>query len=110
MEVIKLKHPHIEPFKMTCDTILHEKLTKYEMIKACFSTNNYTAIIGKPGQGKTSLMINILKDIYAKVFENVIVIIPSLSRKSMKDDIFEKELNPEDIYDDLTEETFRTYT
>ena len=105
MEVKKLRSPHIKIPQMICDGILHEKLTEYEMIKACFSTNNYTCIIGRPGSGKTSTMISTLKDIYAKVFENCILVMPSLSRKSMKDDIFEKELNPDDMYDDLTVET-----
>jgi hypothetical protein len=105
MEVVKLKHPKLKIPEMSCDKILHEKLTEYEMIKACFSTNTYTVICGKMGQGKTSLMIQILKNIYNKVFENIILIMPSLSRKSMKDDIFEKELNPDDMYDDLTAET-----
>ena len=105
MEVKKLRSPRLEPIKFSCDKILHEKLLEYPMIADCFSKNNFTVILGRMGAGKSSLMINIVKNIVNKVYENAYVIIPEVSRKSIDNDIFSKELPEDSIYDDLTIET-----
>ena len=65
----------------------------------------FMLICGKAGSGKTSLLINMLtqKDknrIYRKVFDKILLVMPSNSRKSMKN-------NPlDDLPDDQTFEEF----
>ena len=71
-----------------------------EHIKAPFpNTSFFWLIVGKAGSGKTSLMLNALKSkkenrVYRKVFDKITLVMPSNSRKSIKN-------NP---LDDLPEE------
>ena len=60
MEIKKNKSPHLEPCKMNCDSGLHEKLNKFELIKFmnCHLTNLF---LGRPGSGKTSLVVTLFK-------------------------------------------------
>ena len=68
-----------------------------------------TGIIGKPGSGKTSLLVSFLTGkkenrVFRKVFNNVIAVMPTSSRESMKDNIFKK--HPEDkLYEELNNST-----
>lgn len=89
---------------MNCDGVLHEKLLEYPMIKDCFSTNHFTIIVGRMGQGKTSLATNLIKKIFSKVYEHIYIIIPEASRRSIDNDVFGKNLPPEQIFDDLNPE------
>ena len=63
----------------------------------------FNLIIGKPGSGKTSLIISLIqnKHILKKQFNNVLIVMP---RKSLKKNIFEKH-NAEKMYDELTRTT-----
>ena len=52
----------------------------------------FTAIIGKPGSGKTSLITAFLtgkkdKKVFRKVFNNIFLVMPRSSRESMKKNI-----------------------
>ena len=49
-----LKKPHLDNIKMNCDKVIHKKLTDYSMVNDAWSTNNFTVIVGKMGQGKTA--------------------------------------------------------
>jgi hypothetical protein len=102
MKIEKIKGPELSDIKMNCDNILHKKLLEYEMIADCFSKNNFTVILGKMGSGKTTLMLKLLKDVVNKVYENVYVIMPELSRRSIDHDILSKELPADSLFDDLT--------
>jgi DNA replication protein DnaC len=90
----------------TCDhNPIGEHLNKYDML-AHLNSYSMTAIIGKPGQGKTSLMTAFLagkgkKKIFRKCFDHILLVMPSHSRNSMKDNIFKK-LPEDNMYDDLT--------
>ena len=105
MKIEKLKAPHLELVTMSCDKLIDKKLLTYPMIGDCFSKNNFTVILGKMGQGKSSLMINLVKNIVNKCYENIYVVIPEVSRKSIDNDIFGKELAGDSIYDDLNTST-----
>jgi len=53
----------------------------------------FTGFIGRPGSGKTSLLVSMLtgrkKDkVFRKVFNNILVVMPTSSRNSMKNNIF----------------------
>lgn len=102
MKIQKNKAPKLKHCKMNCDSGLHPKLDNYELSKFmnCHSTNLF---IGKPGSGKTSLVVSLFKskDIFNKVFHNIYLFQPSQSRASMSDDIFESIPNK---YDELSYE------
>lgn len=90
IELKKHDKPHLEICKMGCDTQLHPKLDKYELTKTAFQKHKTTAIIGTPGQGKSSMIYawfkskNCLKKCFTKVF----YIAPVASMASMEDNIF----------------------
>ncbi len=89
---------------MSCDKPLHEKLNKYEMTKTCLNKHHTTAIIGKPGQGKSSLLYSFFKgNLLKKCYNTVFYIAPASSLKSMQDDIFSK-LPDDQIFTELNGE------
>lgn len=102
MKIQKNKAPKLKHCKMNCDSGINKKLDNYELSKFmnCHSTNLF---IGKPGSGKTSLVVSLFKskDIFNKVFHNIYLFQPSQSRASMSDDIFESIPNK---YDELSYE------
>ena len=105
--MIKIKHldkPDLGHIQMNCDNIIHDKLTKYPMIAEAFSTTSFNIICGKMGQGKTSLLTALMKKVFKKCFETIYVFMPSNSRESIDNDIFGKNLPPEQLFDTLTEE------
>jgi DNA replication protein DnaC len=88
-----------------CDGGLAPHLEKYDQLN---HLNGFycTAILGRPGSGKTSFLVSLLtgkgKDkVFRKVFNSLYLIMPSSSRHSMKKYIF-KNHSPEKMYDDLT--------
>ena len=99
-----LKKPELGNIKMNCDRIIHKQLADFPMTNDAWSTNNFTVIVGKMGQGKTSLLTNLVKNVFNKCFENIYLIMPENSRSSIENDIFTKHLPAEQLYDTLTEE------
>ena len=104
IEIKKNKALQLDIPEFNCDCGLAEHLTKYDMLK---HLNAYTFDIycGKPGSGKTSLMVSFLsgkgdKQVYRKVFNNVVVIMPQTSIQSMKKNIFKKH-DPSKMYEEL---------
>ena len=109
IEIIKNKKIKLEIPQFVCDNNpIGEHLNKYPMLS---HLNNYgfNLIIGKPGSGKTSLMISFLSNkgkdkILKKCFNNILVVMPSSSIQSMKKNIF-KDHDLDKMYDELTEFT-----
>ena len=89
---------------INCDEIIHKKLTDYPMVNDAWSTYNFTVIVAKMGQGKSSLIKNLVKNVVNKCFEHIYFIMPENSRKSIENDIFNKHLPADQLYDTLTEE------
>jgi nucleoside-triphosphatase THEP1 len=93
--------------EFNCDSNpIGEHLNKYDMLSHlnCFSN---TAIIGKPGSGKTSLLISMLtgkkeNKVFRKCFDHILVIMPPSSIASMKKNIFQDH-DPDKLYDELNE-------
>ena len=110
IEIKKNKALQLDIPEFNCDCGLAEHLTKYDMLK---HLNAYTFDIycGKPASGKTSLMVSFLsgkgdKQVYRKVFNNVVVIMPQTSIQSMKKNIFKKH-DPSKMYEELNLETIQ---
>ena len=100
----ELEKPSLGRVKMNCDSVIHEKLERFPMVKDCFSTNHFTVIVGKMGQGKTSLAVSLIKKVMPKCYENIYVVMPEASRRSIDNDIFGKNLPGDQLYDDLNDE------
>jgi hypothetical protein len=105
MKIEVLEKPNLKKVKMNCDDCIDEKLKKYPMCEDLWSNTSFNVILGKMGQGKTSLVTNLIKTVFKKCFHHIIVFIPTTSRESIENDIYGKQLPIEDLYDDLTEET-----
>lgn len=59
---------------MNCDDVIHEKLTKYPMVSDCWATSSFNAIVGKMGQGKTSLVTSLVNRYFVNVLKPSILL------------------------------------
>ena len=110
MEIKKIKpknRPKFKKITMLCDTPIDDKLKDIDVIKDFFNQQNTTVIIGKQGSGKTSILMNFVK-IYKKCFHHIYVFMRETSRLSIKDNIFDKKLPQEQLFEDLTVENINT--
>jgi hypothetical protein len=98
-----LKKPELGNIKMNCDRIIHKKLADFPMTNDAWSTNNFTVIVGKMGQGKTSWVTNYIKNIARKCYETIYVFMPLNSRESIDNNIYGKNLPEDQLFDTLTE-------
>jgi Cdc6-like AAA superfamily ATPase len=82
-----------------CDKCIHPQITA-----PLPHTAHAMLICGAPGSGKTSMMVSLLqsKQAYKKAFDQVFVVMPPSSARSLKNNIFEKHNR---MYDDLTSDT-----
>ena len=110
MKIIPHEKPKFQRVGMLCDTLIDPKLEKYESVKTCFSNPATTLMLGKQGVGKTTTMINLMKNVFKKCFHNAILVMPENSLNSIpqKDNIFTKYLGEDDIYNDYTPEILET--
>ena len=97
----KLPKPDLGHIKMNCDNIIHKKLTEYPMIEEAFSTNHFTIICGRMGQGKTSLLTSLVKKVLNKCYETIYVFMPANSRASIENDLFGKNIPENQLFDTL---------
>jgi KaiC/GvpD/RAD55 family RecA-like ATPase len=95
--------------EFVCDSNpIGEHLNQYDMLSHLNSYST-TCIIGKPGSGKTSLLVSFLsgkkdKKVFRKCFDHILLVMPTSSRESMKQNIF-KDHDDEKMYDELTLES-----
>lgn len=106
MKEINNKSIELIPPHFLCDNVLKD-------IPAPFPNKSFfMIIIGKPGSGKSSLLVNLLtrkkkgerKTIYRKKFHFIYLFCPPSSLKSLKKNPFEC-LPDEQVYDEFNEET-----
>ena len=98
--------------EFVCDNSpLGDHLNKYDMLKHlnCFG---FTGIIGKPASGKTSWLVSTLtgkgeQKVFRKVFDNVLVVMPTSSRNSLKKNPFKKH-DAGKMWDDLDWDTINS--
>ena len=89
IQIKKNKRLKLEMPVFTCDDGINENLNKYDMLSH-FNKYNFSGVIGKPGSGKTSLIMSWLtsKKVFKKMFHHVLVVMPSSSIQSMKKNPF----------------------
>jgi len=92
--------------EFTCDNNpIGEHLNKYDMLSH-LNCYNFSVLIGKPGSGKTSLLISMLEGkkknkVFRKCFNNILLVMPPSSIHSMKNNIFKKH-DEDKMYDELS--------
>ena len=111
IEIKKNKKLVLPVTQFNCDGSINDNLDKYDML-ANLNGFKFTILVGKPASGKTSLLTSWLKTkgkkkIFRKVFDHVIVVMPSSSRNSMKDNVF-KNHPPDKMFDELDHSTIST--
>ena len=104
MNIIQLKKPNLHKIKMNCDECIDEKLLQYPMVADVWSHTSFSIVVGTMGQGKSSLMVNLVKNVFKKCFAKIYIFIPESSRKSIDKDIFGRHLPEDQLFDELTEE------
>ena len=97
----KLKRPHF-----LVDGELDERLNDFEITKL-MNKSNFTLFLGKAGSGKTSMIISLLNTptLFKKVYHTIYLFMGKNSRDSIKGGFFDKQIPPEQIFDELTIES-----
>ena len=104
MQIKKNNNPKFQKINFLCDFPINRKLDKYDLTKNFMNKPNTTVFLGRQGSGKTALLINFVKELYKNCFHNIYVFMRETSRNSLKDNIFDKYLDPTQIYEDLTDD------
>jgi hypothetical protein len=112
MEILKeTNKPKMPKIKMNCDGAIDEKLEEQgEAVKVCFSRPNFTIFSGGMGSGKTTFLLSMLKGPLKKTHHEVFVVIPEISLHSIspRDNVFEKYLDDEHMFHELTPAVLET--
>lgn len=97
--------PDLRKPSFMCDKKIHPKLDAFEAT-SLINRSNFSLFLGRPGSGKTSLMVSLLNTptLFKRCFNKIYVFMPPHSRSSMRDNIF-NQLPEEQLYDTLTNET-----
>lgn len=105
--ILENDKPELPKCGMKCDDGLADHLNNFELTKF-LNRHSVNLFLGRPGSGKTSLLYSLFKGggknkILKKVFHNIYLFMPSQSRGSLKDNIFDV-LPDNKKYDELTYE------
>jgi hypothetical protein len=104
--------PNLEIPEFICDNGIcnnPKSLLNTQSMLQHMNTFTMNGVIGRPGSGKTSMLLSFLtgrkdKKIFRKAFNNILLVMPESSRQSLKKNIFEK--HPADkMYEELTQES-----
>lgn len=111
IDIIKQPSLDLKMPEFLCDYVLSNKLEEIPMLSH-MNKFNTTCILGKAGSGKTSFMISLLTNkgknkIYRKLFDHIILVMPSNSRASLKNNPF-KNHPTEKMYDELSYENMKS--
>jgi hypothetical protein len=109
IQIIKNKAPTLSRPEFSVDGQLAKKLDHYEVTKL-MNKSNFTLFLGKPGSGKTSMIVSSLNtpSLFKGVFHNIFLFMGKNSRDSIKGSFFDKEIPPEAIFDELTFENLNS--
>jgi GTPase SAR1 family protein len=109
--MIHIKHndpPKLNKPTFSVDGKLHDKLDDFEVTKL-MNKHNVTLFLGRGGSGKSTLLISFLKSkpLFKRIYHKIILFCPPNSRGSINGDFWAKNLEDEDIYDELTFENLQ---
>jgi GTPase SAR1 family protein len=101
LEIKKNKSLKLDLPQFICDDGINPKLNEYDMLSH-FNKYCFNGVIGKPASGKTSLIMSWLssKKVFRKMFNHVLVVMPTSSIRSMKKNPF-KDHDEDKMYDEL---------
>lgn len=87
--IIENDKPELNVGSAICDTGLHDKLNNYELT-SFLNGHTLNMFIGRPKSGKSSLIQGLFRSskCLKKVYHDIYLFQPLVSRGSMKDDIF----------------------
>ena len=109
IELVKLPKPKLQTPEFNCDdNPIGSHLNEYPML-SYLNSYSFNGLIGRPGSGKTSLLISWLTGkknsrVFRKSFNNVLVVMPTSSRTSMKKNPFEKH-SEDKMFDELNHDS-----
>jgi hypothetical protein len=108
ISILKNKIPVLKLPKFLVDNELDSKLNEYQ-ITSLMNKSNFTLFLGKPGSGKSSLLISFLQtpSLFKKVYHNIFLFMPSNSRASIRNGFFDNNLPAEQIFDDVNLENLQ---
>jgi GTPase SAR1 family protein len=109
--MIHIKHnpvPKLNKPTFSVDGKLHDKLDDFEITKL-MNKHNVTLFLGRGGSGKSTLLISFLKSkpLFKRIYHKIILFCPPNSRGSISNDFWGKNLEDEDIYDELNLENLQ---
>lgn len=88
--IVENRKPKNTKIHFTVDDPISKELSKYPMVDDCLNRYRSTLIIGRQGQGKTSLTINWVKHLFRKKFNKIFLVMPDYSAQSLSNNIFDK--------------------
>lgn len=105
IHIIENKKPKLARPNFLVDGKLESRLDQYEITKL-LNKSNFTLFLGPAGSGKTSMIISLLNtpNLFKCVFHTIYLFMGKNSRDSIKGSFFDKQIPPEQIYDELTPE------
>lgn len=103
----RVKPPKRPP--IICDEELDVKLRDHPLLQHANYTGGFYIIVGKPGSGKTSLWAMMIssRDMLAKVFDMVLIVMPPNSFASFGEKCKIHDLPEDQIFGELTGETMQ---
>jgi len=105
VSIVHNKIPNLKKPSFKVDGKLDNRLDDYAVTKL-MNKSNFTLFLGPAGSGKTSMIISLLNtpDLFRYIYHTIYLFMGKNSRDSIKGSFFDKQLPPEQIYDDLTED------
>ena len=103
IQIIQNKQPPLKRPVFLVDGELDPRLNEYEITKL-MNKSNFTLFLGRAGSGKTSMIVSLLNSpaLFKKVYHTIYLFMGKISRDSIKGSFFDKQLPPDQIYDELT--------
>jgi len=80
--IIEHNKPKLPKVSFECDYTIDSKLEEIPAIKQCFSKSSTTILSGGCGSGKTTFVIQMVKGVFNRCFEDIFLIIPENSFQS----------------------------